>query len=108
MWDYYLENHLAGSILAALRHLFVFLQRQYNIEPKVIECDNEFMRSNAITTFFSDQGVKVEPSALYTQAQNGGAERPGGVIKEKMRTIAIGAHLPWQLWPEIARAVVYL
>jgi hypothetical protein len=50
----------------------------------------------------------LEPSAPDTQAQNGGAERSGGVVKDKSRTIRIDANLPWELWPEIVRATVYL
>jgi hypothetical protein len=42
--------------------------------------------------------MKVEPSAPYTQGQNGGAERTEGVVKDESRTIAIGANLPDQLW----------
>jgi len=48
----------------------------------------------------------VEPLALRTQDQNGGAERSGGVIKEKAR--AMRGNLPTALWCEITRAAVYL
>lgn len=48
------------------------------------------------------------PSAPDTQAQNGGAERSRGVIKENARAMRLDANLPWELWPEITRAAVYL
>jgi len=50
----------------------------------------------------------VEPLAPNTPAQNGGAERSGGVIAEKIRVMRAGAKLPAVLWPEISKAVVYL
>jgi hypothetical protein len=36
--------------------------------------------------------IRIEPSALDTQAQNRGAERLGGVIKEKARAIQLDAN----------------
>ena len=51
-------------------------------------------------------GYLIEASAPYTQAQNGGAERSGGVIKDKAR--AMIGKLPEELWPEIYRSAVYL
>ena len=50
----------------------------------------------------------MEPSTPYTQSQNGGAERSGGVVKEKARAMTQGAHLPSDLWREVTRAAVYL
>ncbi|KAL6152339.1 hypothetical protein ACJQWK_04811 [Exserohilum turcicum] len=54
------------------------------------------------------RGIAVEPSAPDTQAQNGGAERSGGVNKEKARAMRLDANLLWELWPEVTRAAVYL
>ena len=50
--------------------------------------------------------LKVEPSPPDTQDQNGGAERSGGVIKEKIR--AMRGKLPTALWREVVQAAVYL
>lgn len=107
MWDYYLENRYMESIIGALQHLFKLLEIQYNIKPRIIESDNEIM-ARQIIEFLHDRGVKIEPSAPYTQAQNGGAERSGGVVKDKARAMRSGAKLPAFLWPEINRAAVYL
>jgi len=41
MWDYYLTDHKSASILTALKDLFSILKRQYNLKPRIIECDNE-------------------------------------------------------------------
>jgi hypothetical protein len=52
--------------------------------------------------------MKFEPSAPDTQAQNGGAECLGGVVKAKARTMRAGANLPEELWLHIVGAAVYL
>ena len=93
----------------AFDHLFGILKRQYNLEPKVIEADNEiFTVKPGVCTHLESQHIKIDPSAPYTQAQNRGAERSGGVLKDKIRAMHAGARLPTQLWPEISRAAVYL
>jgi hypothetical protein len=45
--------------------------------------------------------MKLEPSAPDTGAQNGGTERSGRVLKNKIRTMAIGTNLLDELWPEV-------
>ncbi|QGA21642.1 hypothetical protein EYB26_009353 [Talaromyces marneffei] len=52
--------------------------------------------------------IRLEPSPPYTQALNGAAERSGGVIKDKGRSMAASGKIPHDLWPEINRAAVYL
>jgi hypothetical protein len=55
------------------------LKRQYNIEPKVA-VDNELTTQKPDVKNYLEniEFMKVEPSAPYTQGQNGGAERSGG------------------------------
>ena len=108
-WDYYMSNREADTIIAALTNFFGMLKRQYEIQPTVVEVDNELTTQKPkVKAFLEKEFIKLEPSAPYTGAQLGGAERPGGVIKEKTRTMAIGANLPEDLWPEISRAATYL
>jgi hypothetical protein len=52
--------------------------------------------------------MKLEPSALNIQSQNGGTERSGGVIKEKARAMRSSLRLLSFLWHEIVRTAVYL
>ncbi|KAF4340968.1 hypothetical protein FBEOM_5107 [Fusarium beomiforme] len=109
IWDYYLPDRTAPTLLSALKHLLRTLERQLQCKPEVIECDNEIPDSHQVSDFLSIQnGMRLEPSAPYTQSQNGGAERSGGVIKEKARAMRAGAKLPSFLWIEIWRAAVYL
>lgn len=110
MWDFYFkDNRSAKSIIKFLDIIVRFLKRQYNITVKVIECDGEIATTKPeVARWCTAQSIGLEPSAPDTQAQNGGAERSGGVIKDKSRTIRLDANLPWELWPEIVRTGVYL
>ncbi|KAI1676002.1 rve multi-domain protein [Pyrenophora tritici-repentis] len=109
-WDFYLiDNRTARSIIKILTNFLTFLKNQYNITPKVVETDNEIATVKPeVMRWLQARGIIVEPSAPDTQAQNGGAERSGGVNKEKARAMRLDANLPWELWPEVTRAAVYL
>jgi hypothetical protein len=109
-WDlYFKDNRPAKSIIRLLGLFIQFLKKQFNISVKVIETDNEIATVKAeVGRWCATLGIKLEPSAPDTQAQNGGAERSGGVIKEKARAMRLDANLPWEMWPEITKAAVYL
>ncbi|KAI1510922.1 gag-pre-integrs multi-domain protein [Pyrenophora tritici-repentis] len=97
------------SIIRLLTTFFSFMKNHYNISVKTIESDNEITTVKPdVERWLATQGIRVEPSAPDTQAQNGGAERSGGVNKEKARAMRLDANLSWELWPEITRAAVYL
>ena len=107
VWDFYLQDRTAKSIINVLSYLLDFLKQNHELKPEVIECDNEITsRKSQVYQFIHSCRIKVEPSAPYTQSQNGGAERSGGVIKEKIR--AMRGKLPSRLWPEISKSAVYL
>ncbi|KAL9563919.1 hypothetical protein ACKAV7_011954 [Fusarium commune] len=109
IWDYYLPDRTAPTLIGALEHLLRTLERQLQCRPEVIECNNEIPDSHQVSDFLSiKNGMRLEPSAPYAQSQNGSAERSGGVIKEKARAMRIGAKLPSFLWVKIWRAAVYL
>jgi hypothetical protein len=110
LWDFYFkDNRLGKTIISFLDTMVRFLEQQYNIGVKVIECDGEIATTKPeVSRWCTARSIQLEPSAPDTQAQNGGAERSGGVIKDKARTIRLDANLPWELWPEIVRAAVYL
>ncbi|HEY9845481.1 MAG TPA: hypothetical protein V6D03_04725, partial [Candidatus Caenarcaniphilales bacterium] len=98
-----------SSIIKKLTNFILFLKNHYNITVKVIEADNEITTVKPqVERWLASQGIIVEPSAPDTQAQNGGAERSGGVNKEKSRAMRLDANLSWELWPEVTRAAVYL
>ena len=110
LWDFYSKDNRPGkSIIRLLDIIVQFLKKQYNIAVKVIECDGEIATTKPeVARWCTAQAIRLEPLALDTQAQNGGAERSGGVVKDKSRAMRLDANLPWQLWPEITQAAVYL
>ena len=93
IWDYYLTARTADAIITAFKAFLGHMERQHSLK---------------VRDFLRDRAIILEPSAPHTQAQNGGAERSGGVIKDKERAMRTGAKLPHQLWPEIGRTAVYL
>jgi len=106
-WDYYLPVREAKSIISALNHFFGTLEQQYHLRPKTVEGNNEFYQP-VIKAIFTQRFIKVKPSAPNTPAQNGGTKRSGGVITEKIRAMRARAKFPAVLWPELARATIYL
>ena len=41
IWDFYLQDRTALSIIAAINALLQILSQQYKVTPKVVECDNK-------------------------------------------------------------------
>lgn len=109
VWDFYLTDRTAETIQAALEVLFGIMERRYQLKPRVVECDNEiYEKRHRLRSWLESLFILIEPSAEYTPAQNGGAERSGGVLEIKARAMRIGAGLPTYLWVEIFKAAVYL
>ena len=108
VFDAYLVNRKVPSLQRAIANFLTKVEKQHGLVVKRIETDNELMRSEAMRKMFTARGVVVERSAPDTQAQNGGAERSGGVIKIKARALRIAARLPHYLWVEVYKAAVYL
>ncbi|KAI1521650.1 hypothetical protein PtrCC142_012140, partial [Pyrenophora tritici-repentis] len=74
-WDlYFTDNRTAKSIIRLLTTFFSFMKNHYNISVKTIESDNEITTVKPdVERWLATQGIRVEPSAPDTQAQNGGA-----------------------------------
>jgi hypothetical protein len=78
------------------------------IKVKTVKCDNKIEKHSQVAEFLASKSIRIEPLAPNTQGQNGGAERSGGVLKDKERAMRVGARLPYALWPKIGKTVVYL
>ena len=74
----------------------------------MLHSDNDTSLGKAFEKWAKDEGIVVEMSAPATQAQNGRAERSGGVVIAKARKMRIGARLPKDLWPEIILCAAYI
>jgi len=55
-----------------------------------------------------ESGISYEPSAPYTQNQNGVSERMNRTVMEKARTMLLEARLPESFWAEAVNTAVYL
>ena len=104
-WDYALSSREHTDISDCLQHLWTVLKTTLRTKPTHVECDNEFAQGE-VASFMQRHGVKIQPSAARTQAQNGAAERSGGVVITKAR--AIRGNLPHYLCRNIVNASVYL
>lgn len=58
--------------------------------------------------FLKDSGIKWEPTAAYTQNQNGKAERLNYTLMSMVRSMRSYAKLPTTLWGELLKTAVYL
>ncbi|RYO84351.1 hypothetical protein DL764_009346 [Monosporascus ibericus] len=110
IWDTYLKNREQDTLITAFRYLLGVLKNQDKVFPQVIECDNEILKNHQLRDMLQSPpfSIRLKPSAPHTQAQNGGAERSGGVIKEKATAMRSGAKLPAFLIVYIFKAAVYL
>ncbi|RYO78010.1 hypothetical protein DL764_010157 [Monosporascus ibericus] len=110
IWDIYLKNREQDILITAFRHLLGVLKNQDKVFPQVIECDNEILKNHQLRDILQSPpfSIRLEPLAPYTQAQNGGAERSGGVIKEKATAMRSGVKLPAFLIVYIFKVAVYL
>jgi hypothetical protein len=87
---------------------FNMIKVHNSIKVKTVECDNEIEKHSQVAEFLASKSIRIEPLALNTQGQNGGAERSRGVLKDKERAMRVKARLPHALWPEIGKTAVYL
>jgi hypothetical protein len=88
---------------------FLNIMEMHNsIKIKTVECDNKIEKHSQVAEFLASKSIRIKPLAPNTQGQNGGAERSGGVLKDKERAMRVGARFLHALWPEIGKTVVYL
>ena len=66
------------------------------------------LRSKKCDDWLLSEGITYEPSAPYSQEQNGVSERTGRTILDMTRSAIIGGDIPDYLWPEIALAMVHV
>lgn len=103
-----LNNATQDEILGHLQSLRNKVKHEFNLYICRIHRDNDPAFGNDYTTWITRKGITDEPTAPYTSAQNGPAERSGGVLATKARSMIIGANLPQELWPEAIQAAAYL
>lgn len=108
VFPYFLQSHgLGRENRRILRDFLNWIDVQHSSKPKSVRSDGELF-SKEVRKELKLRSIEPKKSAPNTQAQNGGAERSGGAIMEKARTMRIAANLPHDLWKDIVEAACYL
>jgi hypothetical protein len=63
----------------------------------VIRSNNELTKGNATKAWLEKSGITFKPSPPHTQDLNGVAERMGGIMFHKSRSMRVQAKLPHKL-----------
>ena len=66
------------------------------------------LRSNAVDQWMMAKGIHFEPSAPYSQEENGISERKGRTLMERVRSTIIAGGIPDELWPEGLLAMTHV
>ena len=103
----YTHSHKSEAT-AIIGEFLSMVKNRYGRTVKYLRTDCEPSLGNKFKQLKADSGITWERTAPYTPAQNGGAERSGGVLLLKARCLRIAAHLPANMWPEIICAAGYL
>ncbi|KAM4056528.1 integrase core domain-containing protein [Hirsutella rhossiliensis] len=82
---YLLNDATQGSVMTALRNHEAMVQRQWNLNICIIHRDNDRSLQSAYESWIEEKGIQDEPSAPYTPAQNGSAERSGGALQNRQK-----------------------
>jgi len=86
------------------------IKTQFKKTPKRIrtDCGREFLNEE-LEAVATEKGIQWEPTAPYSQSQNGVAERSNQIIVSRARTMLIQASgLPKSLWGDAINTSVYL
>lgn len=103
-WLYTLKDKSSSTI----SNIFIRFKHEVEVSSNTkiqrFRCDNgtgEYMNS-AFVTILSDNGIQLEPSAPYTQHQNGVAEAKIRVIQHRTKSMLAHAQAPHVFWAEAA------
>jgi hypothetical protein len=83
MWDYYFVTRKFADLIRIFDAFFNIMKMHNSIKIKIVERDNKIEKHSQVAEFLAFKSIRIEPSAPNTQGQNGGAERSGGVLKDK-------------------------
>jgi hypothetical protein len=70
--------------------------------------NQEDHRPSEFQTAITAKGITIEPTPTHTKEPNGGSEKAGRMMGEKLKAIMAYANLPLNLWPKAANAATYL
>jgi transposase InsO family protein len=105
-----LYNDKLDSMIKCVKAIAAYVFRQYGLIIRTWRHDSlsTLIASTRYNDWIWDEGYVIEISAPYTQAQNRGLERAGGVIALKAISLLADSKLPEKLWLEAVTIVGYL
>ncbi len=93
----------------ALEEFYLKIQLTTKLKPGIMQCDYDtVLRSEGITKWMREQGIKLQMSAPYTHWQNGKIERSIGKVMDTARTLMADGRVPRTFWSWAVRCAVYL
>ena len=109
-WVYFLRTKSSEEVLRVFEQFKALVEKEADASIRRFQCDNgtgEYS-NRLFTDFLLTDGISFQPSAPYTQNQNGVSERAIRTIVEKARTMLLNARLSEGFWEEAVRTAVYL
>lgn len=97
-----------NGVVEALQDFTNLVKNQYGKPVKIYRSDNERTLGGEFQHLISIEGILHETPPRGHPMQNGPAERSGGVIIRKARSLLINARLPLDLWPLAFKAAMFL
>ena len=109
-WVHFLRTKGHQEVLGAFQEFKAAVEKHSGRSILRLRCDNG--RGEYTNQFFlyylRTERINHEPSAPYTQHQNGVSERKIPSIVEKARPMLLEAQLPPRFWAEAVNTAVYL
>ena len=109
-WVHFLHTKGHQEVLGAFQAFKAAMEKHSGRSILRLRCDNgrgEYS-NQFFLSYLTAEGISFEPSAPYTQHQNGVSERKIRSIVEKARTMLLEARLPARFWAEAVNTAVYL
>ncbi len=108
MWIYLLVDRIQKTLVTTFVNFVAVLETQYGVKVKFLRYDNDVALQTNWDNWVWDTERSDEPTAIYTQTQNGSGERSGEVISRQATAMRMATRFLEELWSEIWPAAVYL
>ena len=105
---YLLTDRAQSTQLETFKAFQALVRRQFGCQIKKIRLDGERPLQYAFNDWILNEGLIAERSPPNTQAQNGAAERSGGVIVTRATQLRTMSNLPAYLEAEAIQTAAYL
>jgi hypothetical protein len=97
VWDYYFVTRKFANLIRMFNAFFNIIKVHNFIKIKIVKYNNKIEKHSQIAEFLASKSIRIKPSALNTQSQNGSAKRLKGVLKNKKCAMRVKARFPYAL-----------